>query len=84
MCVCVIAAHADRGGKNSVNRLLFQRVAEWEHSLDDSVESNRRRLQVGPIVCECALHDIHGVFHDSLLETVNLSGVEVRELSKCV
>jgi len=81
--VCIMPVNSDRGGKFSVPRLLFQRLAEWENSmLDGSVAKTLRCLQAWPLVCWCALHDLHGALADSLQETLVMTGTPAKDIHK--
>ena len=81
--ICLMSYHSDRGNKNSINRLLFQRQAEWEATLPND-EGALRTYSAWPLVIQCLLHDSHGAFLDSLEEAASICRTPVKEITKAM
>jgi len=74
--------HSDRGGGSSVNRLLFQRLAQWEATLGDDFEARLRKFQAWIQDIPCVLHDLHGGLADAVEEVSVLTHTPLKSLTK--
>ena len=82
--VCILPYVADRGGGNSLRRVLFQRVAEWGAAAGIAPGAEDRELRAWPLDIPCVAHDYHASFMEGLAEVGVLAGSTLRNLSKSI
>jgi len=78
----LLTYHEDRGGGDSLTRLLFQGIRVWIHSFPEGEEREREELRVLPLKVECGNHDTHQPCMDSLDEACAIAQQPNAKLGK--
>ena len=83
--IVITSFNMDRGGFNSLRRLLMARIDQSLVEMPRTVKNVRRALMVWYVDVPCAGHDIQGAYLDSLAEVLDICNVKkIRDICKPV